>query len=447
MALLFVPIALVLLLLGTLYAGSVTRAHQQEIFLDRARDAQYLVIAARQAILTDDPELVAVDLERYRDVYGVESAVVDQAGMTVASTGLDVEDVPERHAAVAGRQADMRESLWPWEVEQIVVAEPVFDGGDVIGALLTSSDAGDVRQGIWYSWALIGVSGLVLAMLAMVLADRTAGWVLRPVRAVERAMANMGGGRLDERIPESAGPPELRQVVERFNEMAERVEHQMRRQQEFVANASHELRNPLNALMLRIEGLALTVPAEDAEEVEHVRTEAEHMAQILDALLLLADDANLGPAQPVDVTELVAMRLEVRRAVDPDRVITFEHTAPEVWAAVDPTALEAAFDTVVDNAWKFSPADEPLEVSVASGARTVEIVVRDHGSGVPPDQLDRLTERFWRSPGHSAVRGSGLGLAIASELLAATGGELRLELPDDGGLRVRLQVRRWEDEA
>lgn len=73
--------------------------------------------------------------------------------------------------------------------------------------------------------------------------------------------------------------------------------------------------------------------------------------------------------------------------------------------------------------------------------------MRDHGPGVPADQLDRLTDRFWRSPGHSAVRGSGLGLAIASELLASAGGGLRLELPDGGGLRAHLLVPSWEDPA
>jgi signal transduction histidine kinase len=70
--------------------------------------------------------------------------------------------------------------------------------------------------------------------------------------------------------------------------------------------------------------------------------------------------------------------------------------------------------------------------------------VRDHGPGVPPDELALLTERFWRSPGHSSVKGSGLGLAIASELLATGGGALRLDLPDDGGFRVRLQVPRGD---
>jgi len=446
-ALLFVPIALVLLLLGVLYAGTVTRAQQQEAFLDRARDANYLVISARQAILADDPDIVAVDLERYAEVYGVGTAVVDQAGEEFAAVDLDVADVPEREVAVAGRASEPRQSFWPWEVDRIVLAEPVFHGGDVVGALVTSSDASAVRRSMWNSWGLLLAAGAVLAMVAVVIADRTAGWVLRPVRAVDRAMTNMGGGRLDERIPPSAGPPELRQIIERFNDMAERVEHLMHRQQEFVANASHELRNPLNALMLRVEALALTVPSEHADDVEHVRAEALRMAQILDSLLLLADGVTLGSAQPVDLVDVAGRRVEARRAAGIGREIRVTAPDEEVWATVDPTALETAFDTVVDNAVKFAPAGTPLDVAVREGTDGPEIVVRDHGPGVPADELDHLTERFWRSPGHSAVTGSGLGLAIASELLAAGGGALRLELPDDGGLRARLQVRPWQEEA
>ncbi|MDO8147468.1 HAMP domain-containing sensor histidine kinase [Isoptericola sp. b515] len=445
-ALVYVPIALVLLLVGLLYAASVTRAQQQDIFLDRLRDASYLSLTARQAILADDPAIVAVDLERYREVYGVRSAVVDQAGVTLASAGLDVEHYPERHTAVAGRRSEMAASFWPWDVDEIVVAEPVFDGEDVVGALVSVSDTRALERSIWLSWGLLTAGGVAVALLAVLVADRTAGWVLRPVRVVDAAMERMGSGRLDERIPPSTGPPELREVVTRFNEMAERVEHLMRRQQEFVANASHELRNPLNALMLRIEGLALTVPSEQVEDVEHVRAEAVRMARILDALLLLAEDGSSGTAQPVDLVELATRRIEGWRLLEDGREVRLATPDRPVWAAIDPTALGTALDTIVDNALKFSPASEPLEITVADVEGRCEIVVRDHGPGVAPDQLERLTERFWRSPGHSNVRGSGLGLAIASELLASAGGGLRLELPDDGGLRAHLQVRPWDEE-
>lgn len=442
---LYVPCALVLVLLGAAYTGSVARANVQEVYLDRLKDASYLVITARQSLLADDPAIVAGDLERYREVYGVEAAVVDQAGMTWATNGLDVQEVDERLVALAGRRGDTRESFLPWGVDRVVVAEPVYDGGDLVGAVVTTSDAGKLSRGIWVTWGLLLVGGLVTSLLAVIVADRTAGWVLRPARAVDRAMDKIGQGRLDARIPESAGPPELRQVIARFNEMAARVEHLMRRQKEFVSNASHELRNPLNALLLRVDDLALSTPAEHSTEIAHVRAEAARMARILDALLLLADDANFSAhAEPLDVAGLVSQRVQAWRALTVDRRIELAEPAGEAWALANQTALECAVDAVIDNADKFSPAGGLLEVAVGHDDGMVEITVRDHGPGVSPDQLERMTERFWRSPDHSGVRGSGLGLPIASELLATAGGEVRLALPDDGGLQVRLRVPRIE---
>lgn len=443
---LYVPLLLVLTVVGAAYAVSVARADQQAVYLDRLADTSYLAITARQSLAADDPAIVSGDLERYRQVYGIDAAVLDQAGTTWATNGLDVAQVDERVAALAGRRSELRTGLLPWTVQRVVVAEPVFDGGDLVGAVVTVSDSQDLSRGVWLSWGVLVAAGLVLCLLAVVVAHRIAGWVLRPVGAVDAAMAQIGAGRLDARIPPATGPPELRAVVARFNEMAARVEHLMHRQQDFVHNASHELRNPLNALMLRIEDLSLTVPPEHADEVAHVRAEAARMRSILDALLLLADDVDQGSGvRPVDVADLVARRVDSWRMLAPDHPLVLGSPDAPRWARADRTALECAVDAVIDNAVKFAPPGEPIEVSVSGPpARradgVVEVVVRDHGPGVPPGQLALLTERFWRGPEHSAVRGSGLGLAIASELLATGDGEVRLELPDDGGLRVRLRV-------
>jgi signal transduction histidine kinase len=442
---LFVPSVLVLLLLGMALVHTIARANQQEVFLDRLGDSSYLVLMARRSLIADDPSLVAGDLERYREVYGIGAAVVDQAGETWSTNGLEVQEVDERLVALAGRRSELRATLLPWDVDQIVVAEPVFDGGDLVGAVVTTSDAGHLSRSIWLTWGMLAAGGLAIVLLAIVIANRTAGWVLRPVEAVDRAMGEIGHGRLEARIPPSTGPPELRQVIARFNEMAGRVEHLMRRQQEFVSNASHELRNPLNALMLRVEDLALSAPNVSATEVAHVRAEAVRMAHILDALLLLADDANLGyGAEALDLAELVTRRVESWRMLAVEQQVELTMPADDTWAVANEIVVECAFDAVMDNAVKFSPVGGRLEVEVTTPGDLVEITVRDHGPGVPPQELALLTDRFWRSPGHSTVKGSGLGLAIASELLATGGGALRLDLPDAGGFRVRLQVPRGD---
>ncbi len=444
---LFLPSLALLLLLGLAYVASAARSDQQEIYVDRLRDASYLTIVARQSLLADDPELVAADLRRYQEVYGIEAAVLDSSGRPWASNGLAVDDVEARYAALSGRRGELDPTALPWQVDRIVIAEPVYEGGDLVGAVVTASDVDYLSRGIWRNWGLIALFAVALVAGAVLIANRTAAWVLRPVGRVDQAMARIGHGQLEARIPDSVGPPELREVTSRFNQMAQRVEHLVRKQREFVHNASHELRNPLTALTLRVEELELALPREHAQDVAAVRAETVRLRHILDALLLLADDAAIAAdAEPVDLVDLVTERVEAWRHLAPERELRLlASPSRPARAVVNTTAVECALDAVVDNALKFSPDDEPIEVTVTVRNGTIEIGVRDHGPGIPPDQLGSATERFWRSPGHTTVRGSGLGLAIASELLAPCGGAVGLELPDGGGLRVRLTVP--EDEV
>ncbi|WP_203337754.1 sensor histidine kinase [Nocardioides limicola] len=441
---LFVPSLLLLILLGVAYTITVARVNQQHVFVDRLRDASYLAIVARQSLRADDPTVVAGDLDRYLQVYGIEAAVLDTSGEIWASNGLDVGGVAARSVALSGRRGELDPAVLPWQLNRIVIAEPVFDGGDLVGAVVTASDVEHLSRGIWRDWILMITLGVMLVLAAFTVADRTATWVLRPVRRVDRAMSQIGRGQLKARIPESVGPPELRGVTTQFNEMAERVEHLMRKQREFVHNASHELRNPLTALTLRVEELELTAPADRLQEVTAVRAEVVRLRHILDALLLLADDVSVAiDAKPVQIADLVADRVESWRHLAPDRALELGLPAPaSTPAVVNSTAVECALDAVLDNALKFSPVDRPVQVTVGSVGGRVEIAVRDHGPGVPVDELESVTERFWRSPSQRTVRGSGLGLAIASELMHACGGGLALDLPEGGGLRVVLTVPR-----
>lgn len=447
-ALLFIPTLLILLVLGAAYVGSDGRQRQQDVVLDRLRDVNYLSELAIQSLTRDDPDVVAQDLDRYRDVYGIGAAVLDRGGATWATNGLDPHALPERHAALAGQRSEPAGGLFPWDLDHVVLAEPLFKDGDLLGAVVTSSDTTYLSHNIGRNWAFLGIATILTSVLALLISARTAGWVLRPVRAVEGAMSAIGQGQLEARIPESTGPPELIAVVARFNAMAAQVELLMRRQQEFVSNAAHELRNPLNALMLRVEDLSLTVPADQATETAMVRHEALRMAHVLDALLMLAEDTPPEvDDEPVDIQAIVESRAASWVLLSPGRVITVRPPArKDLWAEMNHTVLESSLDVVLDNALKFSPDDTEVEVHTSAEGGMVQIQVRDYGSGVSPEELDRLTERFWRSPRHrGVVHGSGLGLSICSELLQLSGGSLRFSLPDSGGLLVTLQVPTWRE--
>lgn len=437
-----IPIVLLFVVLGAAYVSNLARSEQQEVFLDRLSDARYLVITARQSLTADDPGLIQNDLDRYREVYGIGAAVLNQSGEVWATNGLDVMAVEERFDALAGRRGELTERLLPWGFGNIVVAEPVFEGEDLVGAVITSSSTDRIARSVWLRWLQLGVGAVLAVAVSVLVAYVLARWVLRPVRMVDAAMAEIGSGRMDARVLASSGPPELRQVVGRFNSMAQKVEQLMHKQQEFVSNASHELRNPLNALLLRVEDLALSMRDEHAEELEHVRAEGRRMTRILDALLMLARDEDMAAdSEPVEVRSVVARRVDGWQAIAAEKDVAARlDGAREAWSRIDEIVLESAFDAVMDNAVKFAPSGSAVDVSIAADSDHATISVRDHGPGLSAEEIAKVTDRFWRSPSHRAIRGSGLGLAIAAELLDSCGGRLAVAPADGGGLVVSLQV-------
>lgn len=207
-------------------------------------------------------------------------------------------------------------------------------------------------------------------------------------------------------------------------------------------NASHELRNPLGALLLRVETLATGLDDSWDEDVEKTREEGRRMTRILDTLLGVARRGQHDSSfVAVDLTELVARRVVAWRGVASEHGATFElvgHRA--VLAVTDRTAVESALDAIIDNALKFTPSGSVIEVVTRTEDEWGVISIRDHGPGLAPEELDRVTGRFWRSPRDQNVPGSGLGLAIATDLLTSLRGTVQLSLPPGGGLEVRLCV-------
>ncbi|MEV5831779.1 sensor histidine kinase [Spirillospora sp. NPDC052242] len=102
----------------------------------------------------------------------------------------------------------------------------------------------------------------------------------------------------------------------------------------------------------------------------------------------------------------------------------------------DPASLERAVVNLLDNAVKFSPPGGAVDVRLADG----ELTVRDHGPGIPPDDLPHVFERFWRSPSARSLPGSGLGLSIVARSVAESGGTVALEPADGGGTLARVRL-------
>ena len=442
-----VPLVGVLLVLGGAYAWSAARSIQQEHIAELLGDVAYFVTSARQALRSGSPDLVTNEAERYFQLYGTQVLVVDRSGSPWAYGGdeptvLDEATSAQIQLALSGRRGELPEPVLPWALTDSVMVEPVLDNGDAIGAVVITASVDVAREAILEQWALLLGGAILATSVGVFVVFRLANWVLGPVRRVDAAMEAIERGDVEARIADETGPPELRSMILIFNRMAQQIERVMARQQEFALNASHELRNPLSALLVRVEYLSTGLDAEWDRDIEETREEGRRVIRILDTLLNLARSSQRGDAvDVVDVAAIIRGRVEAWAQVASQSALTLDIDGDAVvWSMTDRTILESAFDAVLDNAVKFSPSGTRVLVSVHGPAQGCEIVVRDQGPGVDTDELAHLTDRFWRSPRNRSTPGSGLGLAIAADLLHAIGGSLRVESPDEGGLAVHLRL-------
>lgn len=442
-----VPLVGVLLVLGGAYAWSAARSIQQEFYNTQLGDLGYFVTSARQALISGNPSVLQGEAERYRELFGTTIVVVDRSGAPFALDGLepavfDEATTAQVRLALSGRRADLPPEVLPWSIADAVMVEPVFNNGDVIGAVLVSARVDAPRAEIIQHWLLLALVSFLGTAAGILIVLRLVNWVLQPVHRLDRAMEAIEKGDMDARIADDTGPPELRRMILLFNKMAEEIERVVSRQQEFALNASHELRNPLNALLLRVEFLATGLDREWDDDVEHTREEGRRMTRILDTLLNLARSGHGDSAfAVVDLAKLTQQRIEAWHEVAAQEGVRFELNGERsVLSVTDKTVVESALDAVIDNAVKFSPAGTRVEVSAQRAEQGCEIVVRDHGPGLAADELERARDRFWRSPSSQNQPGSGLGLAIATDLLNSIDGQLHVDAPEGGGLRVSLRL-------
>ncbi|MFD4612521.1 sensor histidine kinase [Streptomyces sp. NPDC058440] len=459
--LLIVLMAAVLLALGVPLAVSVAGAEQQKAVVDRIDDsARFAALAQfvtdgtsgpRRTVPDERLETLRRELGSYHGVYGIRAGVFYRTGIPMANAPDDwslpghgeVRDAFDE--ALLSRRSHDPEQVWPWQRHRLVVASPVIRDGDVVAVVVTDSPTGQMRSRTLHGWLLVGTGEITAMLLAVGAALRLTGWVLRPVRILDATTHDIATGRLKSRVAAAGGPPELRRLARSFNEMADNVEDVLEQQRAFVADASHQLRNPLSALLLRIELLALELP-QNNEEIASVRTEGKRLAQVLDDLLDLALAEHAEPdLRLIDIGELAAERVAAWAPAAEAKGVRLAGDCPATTAWADPVALSSALDAVIDNAVKFTPDGESVEVTVSFNRDTSTVVVADHGPGLTDEEIARVGDRFWRSGRHQNIQGSGLGLSISRALLAAGGGSIsyaRHRVEEPRGLRVTVTVPR-----
>ncbi|MEP6892332.1 MAG: ATP-binding protein [Gaiellaceae bacterium] len=324
-----------------------------------------------------------------------------------------------------------------------VLATPVDRPGEqlVLVVGVTRQDKAETLAGLRNELFVVGPLAL---LLASVVGYVLAGLGLRPVESMRQRAAAISADQPGERLPVPATGDEIQRLAETLNAMLGRLETALARERDFVADAGHELRTPLALLRTELE-LALRhagSPAELSDAVRHCIAEVDRLAQLAEALLLIAHSER-GDL-PLQRENIEARDLAVSvvnrfawRAEEAGRSLTTSVPLGTQLSG-DRLRLEQALGNLVDNALRHGAGDVLL--SARSVDDVVELHVVDTGLGFPPEFLGRAFDRFARSPRARAGSGSGLGLAIVQVIAKAHGGSAGAGNHLEGGADVWIAL-------
>ncbi|SHM45026.1 sensor histidine kinase [Cryptosporangium aurantiacum] len=452
--LLLTLIALVVVALLTPLAMNYATNAQRQVFIDRLQDTNRFALLLRDGSGSSEVNALRAEIDRYHDVYGIPTVVLDaHRTVLLSSARVDLDDpaVSDRvDTALSGRSTEEM-VIWPWENHPLVVAVPFLagEGAGVAGVVVTVSPTDALRTRVGTVWLVLAALSLGAIALFVAVADALATWVLRPVSSLDAAAHAITSGDLRSRAPVGTGPPELRRLARSFNEMAATVSGALEQQRAFVAEASHQMRNPLTALLLRVGNLADAVaddhggqlPARAETEYDEAVREGQRLQRVLEELLALARaERHLGAVRRVDVGTVLDERLSAWRVrADLRGQMLVRSGVASAEAVVDPESLARVLDELLDNASRYAGDDGVIVAALRAGAGSpgvVRLTISDDGDGLPLTEFDKVTDRFWRSPSHANVPGTGLGLSIVTSLLQTFDARLEVSPGPQGGLAV-----------
>jgi two-component system, OmpR family, heavy metal sensor histidine kinase CusS len=285
-------------------------------------------------------------------------------------------------------------------------------------------------------WSVVALAALLTGLAAWYVVRRE----MRPLQSIREEASAITARHLDQRLSTDAVPAELTQLVETLNEMLGRLEESFRRLTDFSSDLAHELRTPLSNLLTQTQVTLSKArsPAEYQDILASNTEELERLSRMVSDMLFLAQAEN---SLAVPNSEAVDLRVEAQTVLD-----FYEALAAEKGIALamtgtgmihgDRLMLRRALSNLLSNAVRHVSQDGCIGISVAMDGAVARIAVSNTGETIPPEQLPRLFERFYRADASRQrfADGSGLGLAITQSIVKAHGGSISARSSD--GLTV-----------
>jgi len=381
---------------------------------------------------------------------GFRVVAIDSAGLAMLDTrptadkseGRDFSNRPEFKRALSGVAATGRRYSSTLGTDLFYAAVPANTNGVNVGAVRITIESKDVDAVIYRAWLALGGVAIVslgaVAGIGVILARSFA----RPINDLEETATAFGAGQLSRRVNRVRGPSEVRSLATSFNRTADRLEDLVTSQEQFVADASHQLRTPLTGMRLRLENLESDVSPDARDDLDAAIGEVDRLSRVVDGLLALARadrrDSNRS-VQSHDALNLLVDRRGTWQPFADERNVNIQVDCPPgLVVMADPDRITQVLDNLIANALDAMASQGTgwIVLGARPGTHDITLHVLDSGPGLTSEQRARAFDRFWRADPRrrNGLGGSGLGLAIVDKLVQADGGSTRLDEAPGGGV-------------
>lgn len=329
-----------------------------------------------------------------------------------------------------------------WRIYDLV---PARDGGGRIQIL----QSGEFRRKLAVERAGAAIAPvLILLPLALLILWALVRTLSREIQAIGRQAAQQDESSISE-LPLKRVPREIAPLVESFNSLLARLRDAFDTQRRFVQDAAHELRTPITAVALQLENLRCDLPPGACKDsFAQLQAGVARSQRLVDQLLKLSRHETHEAREPAIAIDLQAqvhqcidglIALADQRHIDLGLVVD-EPMATSLVLRCPAIDLRSVLDNLIENALRYTPEGGVVDVRLSANPQGPVIEVIDNGPGIPPDQLGRVFDRFFRVPGNGA-RGSGLGLSIAQNAAQRCGLRIVLRNREDrSGLVARVEL-------
>lgn len=334
---------------------------------------------------------------------------------------------------------------------------PVYDmNGRRIGVIRMTTQVVTISEEIYQLRYLLGFVLLVGVLAGIVLGSTLAFGINRSIQRVTQSVQALAQGDWQAHV-EERGPEELRVLAGSVNTLVDRLHSLEKSRRQLLANLVHELGRPLGAIRSAIQ--ALLHGADKDTQLSHdlltgLDEETVRLRHLLDDLAGLHEQV-LGKLEltrtQVQIHDWLISTLSPWEAAARQKGLSWEVSEPRTSATIpmDPDRMAQAVGNILSNAVKFTPAGGKISVAATFDDDAFSMQITDTGPGIPSEEQERIFQPFYRgSHGRRIVEGMGLGLGIARDIIAAHGGEIKVESTVGGGTYFILQIpARLQDET